>query len=494
MEFQEEPHCFSDLLLDQVTAAITRGREDYRLLPFFYDHLTSRDDIAFRHEVWRDLEDQAVAAGLRFFSGEMRDVRQRINWAKKTRFEQHRRGIHLDAVTRYCDAVEHLSRTLRTNEVTSRALLEFRDVVTRYANSPTFENLARESRQLNTKLSEVRYSINVRGSRVRVLRYDGEADYGAEIEEAFERFQQGAVSDYRLTFSDWPDMNHVESQIADRVALLFRDIFSELQAFCERTGDFVDADVSTFDREIQFYFAYLDFIGPLKAHDLSFCLPDVHDSKAVLASQTFDIALASKLVTQGTSVVCNDFRLDGPERIVVISGPNQGGKTTFARSFGQLHFLASLGCPVPGEQASLFLFDNLYTHFGKEEDPTYQTGKLEDDLLRIQDVLARATSRSVIVMNEIFASTTTHDALVLGTKALEKVIELDALCVVVTFIDELTLLGPSIVSMTSSVNPDNPVERTFKIVRHPADGLAYAISIAEKYGLTYDRLRKRILP
>jgi hypothetical protein len=64
----------------------------------------------------------------------------------------------------------------------------------------------------------------------------------------------------------------------------------------------------------------------------------------------------------------------------------------------------------------------------------------------------------------------------------------------VTFIDELSLLGPSIVSMTSSVNPDNPVERTFKVIRHPADGLAYAISIAEKYDLTYDRLRKRLGP
>ncbi len=489
-----EPRCFSDLLLDQVMTSITRGREDYQLLPFFYDHLTSGEDIAFRHEVWHDLEDRSVAAGLRFFMAEMRDVRQRLSWSKKTRFNQHRQGIHLDAVLRYCDAVDRLARTLTTNELTSRALLDFRNVVAEYAASSAFGNLARESRRLKAGLSEVRYSVNVRGPRVRVLRYEGEADYGAEIEEAFERFQQGAVTDYRLKFSDWPDMNQVEAQIADRVAVLFREIFSELQTFCEGTESFVNENVSTFDREIQFYFSYLDYIGPLKDRGLSFCLPEVRDSKAIHAVQTFDIALAAKLATQGASVVCNDFSLDGAERVIVVSGPNQGGKTTFARTFGQAHFLAGLGCPIPGERASLFLFDELFTHFGKEEDPTYQSGKLEDDLLRIQSVLTQATSRSVIIMNEIFASTTTQDALVLGTKVLHKIMRLDALCVVVTFIDELTLLGPSIVSMTSSVNPDHPVERTFKIARHPADGLAYAISIAEKYGLTYDQLRKRILP
>jgi DNA mismatch repair ATPase MutS len=490
----EEPEYFRDLNLDQLVETITRDTKSQDLRELYYLPLQSLDEISYRQEIARDLESEDVMRVASEFSREIRSIENALTQAKKLKDYQWAKAREiLDSALAYCEVVRRVHEDLISVNPHSDGLKEFLQYLNAYLRSELFRTLALYAGKVASALSTVQYCLLLKDGAVTVRRYEEEEDQTTEVERVFEKFRRMLVIDRRLQVRERFGMNHVEAQIQERVARLFPDAFQSLEQFCTEHLDFLDDAIVGFGREIRFYISYLIYVQKLRSAGLSFCYPEMQQtSDSLFGKHAFDAALASKLIPLKKTIVCNDFYLANQERIFVVTGPNQGGKTTFARMIGQLHYLACMGLPVPGSAARLMIFSRVFTHFEREESISNLQGKLQDDLVRIHEILCRATPNTIVVINEIFSSTTFGDALFLSEKVMEVISRLNVFCVWVTFIDELATLNEKPVSMVSCVDPANPEVRTFKIERHAADGLAYALALAEKHRVTYQALKERI--
>jgi DNA mismatch repair protein MutS len=488
-----EPDCFPDLHLDEIVAAVTTGDVNEHLTKFFNTPLDEVSTVDYRHQVFHDLEREETREPIQKFVDSIRATGREVGRAAKLWHPLQRQGWLAHAVESYCSAITQLRDGLSGVALASQGLRHMFDHVVEYTDSDTFRTLADDTAALHAQLHEVRYTVHIQGLRVHVETFTDQSDYSVGVVDTFKRFATGVRDDYHVPFKSYPDMNHVEEQILECVAKLYPETFSLLAAYCERNEHFIEPMIGRFEREVRFYLAYLDFVGRFSSAGLSFTYPEVTAEPGALSVVgAFDLALAIKSVADDKPVVSNDFRLSGAERILVVTGPNQGGKTTFARTIGQCAYLASLGCPIPARQASVMLPDHIYTHFERQETLATLHGKLDDELVRIHDILCSATAASIIVMNESFSSTTVKDALLIGTEVLKRIIELNCAAVYVSFLDELANLSPACVSMVGEVAPDDPTQRTFTFTRRPADGLAYAAALANKYRLNHEALRRRV--
>jgi len=488
------PDCFSDLRLDQVISAIVGSEDDNRLEPFFRAPARHVMEVEYRHAVFRDLQHEITRHPIDAFVNDVRTVRNRLHQASKIWHPLQKQGWVVHAVHTYCRAVLSLRAELSTGETSSTGLTNFASYLQHYADGNRFRVLVSETEALQAELSEIRYNVHIQGLRVHVERFDGQTDYSAEVAATFERFRRQAGKDYHAPLQDYPDMNHVEEQILECVAKLFPDQFRRLNDYCARHQSFLDNTLSTFAREVQFYLSYLNFMDRLAGAGHAFSYPEVSAKfDGVYAQDAFDLALAIKQCDENQPLIRNEFRLDGDERMLVVSGPNQGGKTTFARTVGQLFYLAALGCPVPAARAKLVMPDEIFTHFERQESISTLHGKLDNELVRIHDIVSRVSPNSLVVMNESFSSTTANDALMIGGEVLQRIIAIGCTGVYVTFLDELASFDAACVSMVGEVAPDDPTVRTFRFTRRPADGMAYAAALADKYGLNRHALLRRIV-
>jgi len=155
--------------------------------------------------------------------------------------------------------------------------------------------------------------------------------------------------------------------------------------------------------ELAFYVGCLNLHGQLAqmGEPASFPVPVAPRECRHSLQGLYDVCLA---LTMKQKIVGNDVNADG-NNLVIITGANQGGKSTFLRSVGVAQLMMQCGMFVPAESFSSNLCDGLFTHYKREEDATMRSGKLDEELRRMNDIVDTITSNSMVLFNESFAAT-----------------------------------------------------------------------------------------
>ncbi len=484
---------YKDLNLDQIIETTVSYRKEFEFKRYFYMPLVDTKSITYRQEVLKDLQNCGFYLKVDEFAKKMLEVQKLEKMIRSLEYVEFQSGWFLQMVSVYCEAVELFLEDLKSTQLHSDGFLLFLDFLKNYLKSDEYISLKSDMQRLKSELSEITYEINIDGTTFKVRKYEGEPDYTLEIEKIFQKFEQDEASTQECQYEKNRGMNHVNAKILEFVSRLYPPVFSSLEDFTQKYKNFIQKILLLFAHEVEFYISYLMYIEGIKSSSCHFCYPKIYTKeKSIDVVDGFDVSLAYALSVEKKSVVTNSYYLKGKERIIVISGANQGGKSTFARAVGQINYLAKLGLQVPAREAKLFLVDAVFTHFEKEEDIGTLHSKLQEDLQRVHDILQRASAKSLVILNEIFSSTSLQDAIFLSREIIKKIDKSDMFCVWVTFVEEVVRMSEKTVSMVSDIDHQNTEHRTYKIIRKEADGMAYAKSIAKKYRLSYEQILQRI--
>ena len=108
---------------------------------------------------------------------------------------------------------------------------------------------------------------------------------------------------------------------------------------------------------------------------------------------------------------------------VLITGANQGGKSTFLRSIGLAQLMMQCGMFVPAGYFSANICDSLFTHYKREEDVAMESGKLDEESSRMSDIVEQITPNSLVLFNESFAATNERECSEIARQIISALLE-----------------------------------------------------------------------
>lgn len=252
--------------------------------------------------------------------------------------------------------------------------------------------------------------------------------------------------------------------------------------------------------EIEFVTKATELLVKLKEKGCPLCHPVIKP----VSEKAFDAkGLCNPIVSMklDAAVVPNDFRFDEEGMIFVLTGPNRGGKSVITCAVGIAFVMAQLGLPVCANSCTISPCDEIFTHFPTGSEDTIDKGRLGEECSRLSTIFEEISEDSLVLCDESLSSTGSYEAAYIASEVLQGFSMARCRGIFSTHLHDLAAsvdtINASCVA-NGGVKIDNLVaaiekgSRSFKILREKPDGKSYARDIADKYGLSLDKIMTKI--
>jgi hypothetical protein len=523
-----QDEAMADLGLSDLARALAFDpRQEERVKAVLLSMVDDANVIHFRQRVLSDLmNNDALAAGLRDLLPSLNQLSFYGSPGRPNEPALQQTLFRLGELELYVDCVQRLRRALaeQGDHLHAEAFIQLRDTLTAAANEPAFQALVAELPALLDKvrnIGSITIGINLNAhmlpSEATLLSINNHRFKGAGI-PLLDKLRnkndptQGLARLHRIVLPD--------GMPATRENMMLVPLFKDLSELLETTARPVAEALARYaklnaqmlislESEIAFYLGALQWMKHVRDAGLPLCAPQIASTEERLfdARGLFNINFAMRMMGRSPDtsladrIVLNDATFNDAGRIFILTGPNQGGKTTFTQAIGLIHVLAQAGLHVPAHSARLSPVDAIFTHFAKEERPNTEAGRLGEEAKRLHNIFQRATRRSLVLLNESLSSTSPDESLYLSMDIVRGLRLLGARAIFATHlhglaeaIDEINrdTAGDSalasLVSVTQQAGEGG--RRTYRIMATAPQGLSYARDIARKHGISFEQIEQ----
>jgi len=506
---KETPAFFKDLQLDYLIDRITEQVNGYQTKPYFYTLPGAEDIIRYRQQICKDMESEKLCTVLHNFCRRMAESRKIYNLSLESKEEVASATYHLQAATLYREALQILHKELEEIKISisSEGMKDLATYIQEELKRQESEGFADALMEANKFFSELKFTLSMDPDKLTVSEEETEGKKKSfrkkEIEPVTNYFEDLVKllgmepEEQYLAMTDiFPEPLKISGLERVIIGILKKSkpkVFTGLKGFKERFPEIYSPLLLEFEEEVQFYLSFQKFKIRTKGMGYPMEMPQISEHGEFSGREVYDIALVWKQEMNDYEVISNNFTMREHPCFFVVTGPNQGGKTTFARSMGQAAYFTLMGLPVNAECFTMPMFGGISTHFEAEESLQSNSGKLKEEINRLIPMMSRIQNRNhFVILNELFTTATTHDAMVMGRKVMESFLERKCYGIYVTHIQELAEETDEIISLVAQLEPGDESKRTYRMLPMKAQGYGYSDALVKKFHLEYEEIIRRL--